>query len=137
MEGSGVFKGHAHLVDARKDTDGALRFQSCGASADPTERPNNEVLEYLRQRARGKTKTIATVKVTDRGRAVPEARVSLIRELREIVAKTDSAGEARFEDLNPAKYKIATALEHYLVEVGILTDLEVQVIQGENTYGSR
>lgn len=63
-QGSWLERGHSYLIDAAGTDNGRFVLRICGASGEITSEPIAGILEYLRQRRQGKTRTSLTINVT-------------------------------------------------------------------------
>ena len=89
-----------------------------------------DVLEFLRERARGKVKTTLNVRVTDQYQPVPEADVTVASPEGRRTARTGADGNAKFEDVKPAYYLVAAVHANYHYDQDSPSDLGVDVLAG-------
>jgi hypothetical protein len=123
-------KGHSYLIDAYQGTDGHYYPASGGASNEVTSPRAVQVLDYLRQRSAGKTKTSLTVDVTDRSKPVAGAEVTITSLEGVFSRKTGTEGRATFDEIASAMYGITATQAQYHLDTESSQDKEVEVLAG-------
>jgi hypothetical protein len=88
----------------------------CGASAEVSEKYVADVLDFLRERAKGKAKTSLTVSVRDDSQPLPGAEVTVSGPEGKLTGLTGASGLVMFEDIKPATYHVTAARTHYHVD---------------------
>ena len=130
-EGSWLEKGHSYLIDAAEGNDHHFYPRICGATDEVNSRTG--VLEYLRERKLGKTKTSLTINVTDQHKPVPDVAVTVSSSDRTFTSQTGLDGIAVFDVLQPAKYRVTAARAHYHLDTENHSDEAVDVPLGTCT----
>ena len=129
-EGSWLQKGHSYLFDAVWGNDGRLYPVMCGATEETKEEDAVKFLEYLRQRANGKTKTWLSVDVRDHYQPVEGVEVRVDGPGGSLKTRTTANGAATFEDIKPGKYRVSASGTHYRIEKDSGFNQEVSVVAG-------
>jgi hypothetical protein len=127
---SWLIKGQRYLIDAGKGNDNRLQLMTCGNSAEVTYEGIADVIKFLRQRAKGKTKTSLGVGVTDRYKPVPNVAVTIQGPQGQLTARTGVDGAATFSNIKPARYSVSAVLAHYQPDPGAHSDESVDVVAG-------
>lgn len=128
--GSWLIRGHSYLIDAARGKDNRYYPVMCGGSAEVGKGYIDDVLDFLKQRAQGKTKTSFTVSVIDNHKPVPGVEVAVSGPEGALKGLTGPDGLARFDDIKPAKYRVAVAKAHYHVDKSGPVEEEVSVVVG-------
>jgi hypothetical protein len=127
-EGWRLEPGQQYLFDTAKGADGHLYPAICGNTAEINYPPISEVVDYLRQRVRGKATTSLTVNVTDNYKPVPDADVTISGPEGKLTRRTNSNGSALFSSVPSAKYGVAAQKQHYHSAED--SDVEVDAVAG-------
>jgi hypothetical protein len=112
-EGHWLVKGHTYLIDAGKGRDRRIYPNICGASGEITSESVAEVLDFLRERAAGKTTTTLSVKVRDDRQPLSDVNVTIIGPEGPLTSHTGLDGTAIFSHLKPTHYAVGATREHY------------------------
>jgi len=128
--GSWLVKGHSYLIDAARGDGNYLYPTICGTSAEVNYERIADVLDYLRQRARGKAKTSLAVNVTDQYNPVPGVDVTISGPAGNLTSRSDIDGVAAFSDIQPARYRVSAARAHYHLDTQSYSNREVDVVAG-------
>jgi len=129
-EGSWLEKGHSYLIDASEGNDEHLHPNICGASGEVTDSYTAPVVDYLRQRVQGKTKTSLTVWVSDEYKAVPDFDITVNGPGGPIKGRTGADGIATFSEIKPGEYHVTAARAHYRVDPDSASDRGVNAVAG-------
>jgi hypothetical protein len=113
---SWLIKGRRYLIDSNKEDDGRLSPAICGGSGEVTEPEIAPVLDFLRQRAQGKTKTTLAVNIVNEYRPLHDVDVTVTGPEGILRSRTDKDGLAAFSDIKPGLYHVSAASEHYRVD---------------------
>lgn len=131
--GSSLEKGREYLIDADREADGRLDPHACGSTLEVSDSDAQETLDYLRQRAAGRTKTTFGIGVRETFKPVPDALVTIDGPDGKRTVRTDLAGNVQFDGLAPGSYRIKAEKEHYRPDTEIPSDEQVTVLQGACT----
>jgi len=111
-----LLKGHSYLIDAGLGKDSRYYPGMCGASGEIGGEYVTPILNFLRERAKGKAKTTLSVLVRDHYHPLQGAEVAVNGPEGVLKAVTDANGSATFEDIKPANYRVTAARTHYRVD---------------------
>ena len=130
VAGSWLEKGRRYLIDAYMGQDKHFQLRDCGSSGEITERSTSEVLDYLRQRLHGKTKTTLIVRVTDQYTPVPDANVTVSNSDGSLVGRTGADGVVTFDEVKPAVYRVAATRAHYHADKDENPERQLNILPG-------
>lgn len=129
-EDSWLLKGHSYLMDTARGNDGHLQPMMCGTTADLTYGPIAEVLDFLRERARGKAKTSLAVRVFSSRQPLPDVDVTIAGPAGRLTTLTGADGVATFSDIKPANYSLNATRDHYRRDAEGYSVSAVNVVSG-------
>jgi hypothetical protein len=129
-EDSWLLKGHSYLMDTVKGEDGHLYPEICGASGDMTDGSIADILDFLRQRARGKAKASLAVRVFDNHQPLSDVDVTITGPAGHLTTRTGADGVAMFEEIKPADYSLNATREHYRLDAEGYSVSVVDVVAG-------
>jgi len=129
-EGSWLKVGEQYLFDAGRGADGRLYPTMCGLTGETTDEYTEDLLHYLRERARGKALTSLRVNVVDRFRPLAGARVTIAGPSAKLTSDTDSSGVANFSEFPPGTYNFTAAKEHYRIDKEVPLRNPVEIVAG-------
>jgi len=129
-EGSWLLKGSAYLIDASEGDDKQLYPNICGASGETTSEYTAPVLDFLRQRAKGKAKTSLTVYVSDQHQPLSDFEVKINGPNGTLKGRTGADGLARFDDIKPGSYHATVARVHYRADTESSSIPDLAVLAG-------
>jgi len=129
-EDSPAHKGQIYLIDAARGADGTLVSRMCGASGEVTSPAAKEVLDYLRERAKGEVQTSLRVWVSASSSSLPEIQVVASSAENSRSGVTNKDGMVVLDDISPGVYRLTIANLHYTSDPKRKSDTEVQALAG-------
>lgn len=121
-------KGRTYLIDAYKNQDGNLFPAACGSTDELASVA--DFVDYLRQRAAGKAKTVLAVRVNDQYKPLLGASVTISGPGAALTQMTDISGIATFADMKAGRYRISAGKAHYTLDADSHSDEDVDVSEG-------
>jgi len=126
--------GRQYLIDAARDFAKFLGLQTCSVTAEITSTEPNEMLEFLRARARRETATMLTVRSQEILKPVAGITVKATGNQLRYEQTTNSYGIAFFPKIVPGRYSLTGAAKHYTAAPNAFFNSEIEVVEG--TCGS-